>query len=138
MPGKVQRGGAISGGRAANVRLRRLVTMPTRARQNGRRPYTQSGIHTLKRAIPVLGARALPPGNTALGRALREWRQNLLADLGGADAVSTQQIALVDLAVRTKLLADSVDAYVLAMPSPVNKTRRCGFRSIVITQIGPS
>jgi hypothetical protein len=41
------------------------------------------------------------------------------------DAISTQQAALVDLAVRTKLLVDSVDAYVLAMPSPVNRQRRC-------------
>jgi hypothetical protein len=29
------------------------------------------------------------------------------------------------MAVRTKLLIDSVDAYVLAMPSPVNRQRRC-------------
>ena len=49
----------------------------------------------------------------------------LIANLGGEDAVSTQQLALVDLAVRTKLLADSVDAYVLAMPSPVNRQKRC-------------
>jgi hypothetical protein len=33
-------------------------------------------------------------------------------DLGGPDAISTQQAALVDLAVRTKLLVDSVDTYV--------------------------
>lgn len=73
----------------------------------------------------TLGSRALPPKSTALGRALHEWRDALVADLGGADAVSTQQAALVDLAVRTKLLVDSVDAYVLAMPSPVNRQRRC-------------
>ena len=35
------------------------------------------------------------------------------------------QLALVDLAVRTKLLVDSVDAYVLTMPSPVNRQKRC-------------
>src|SRR2546428_13724588 len=29
------------------------------------------------------------------------------------------------MAVRTKLLVDSVDAYVLSMPSPVNRQRRC-------------
>ena len=39
--------------------------------------------------------------------------------------MTTQVMALVDLAVRTKLLVDSVDAYVLAMPSPVNRQRRC-------------
>ena len=73
----------------------------------------------------TLGARALPSKSTALGRALHEWREALVSDLGGPDAVSTQQLALVELAVRTKLLVDSVDAYVLAMPSPVNRQRRC-------------
>src|SRR5215831_18246399 len=87
--------------------------------------YQKHGLHTLRRAVQALGSRALPARSTALGRALHEWRASLIADLGGEDAVSTQQLALVDLAVRTKLLADSVDAYVLAMPSPVNRQRRC-------------
>ena len=56
---------------------------------------------------------------------VREWRTSLIADLGGPDAVSTQQLALVEMALRTKLLVDSVDAYVLAMPSPVNRQKRC-------------
>jgi len=85
----------------------------------------KSGVYTLKRAVRTLGSRALPSKSTALGRALHEWREALLADLGGADVVSTPQLALVDLAVRTKLLVDSVDAYVLSMPSPVNRQRRC-------------
>jgi hypothetical protein len=75
--------------------------------------------------VQTLGARALPSRSTALGRALHEWRASLIADLGGEVAISTQQLALVDMAVRTKLLVDSVDAYVLAMPSPVNRQRRC-------------
>src|SRR5437764_5432154 len=99
--------------------------MPAQTPQHRRRPYLRSGVYTLKKAVQTLGSRALPPKSTALGRALHEWREALLADLGGTDAVSTQQLALVDLAVRTKLLADSVDAYVLAMPSPVNRQRRC-------------
>jgi hypothetical protein len=44
--------------------------------------------------------------------------------------VSTQQLALVDLAVRSKLLVDSVDAYVLAMPSPVNRRSRALHRVV--------
>jgi hypothetical protein len=79
----------------------------------------------LKHAVQTLGSRALPSRSTALGRALHEWRAALVTDLGGDTAVSTQQLALVDLAVRTKLLVDSVDAYVLSMPSPVNRQRRC-------------
>jgi len=99
--------------------------MPARTLKERPRPYTKSGLYTLKRAVAVLGSRALPSKRSALGRALGEWRASLLADLGGVDAVSTQQLALVDLAVRSKLLVDSVDAYVLSMPSPVNRQRRC-------------
>jgi hypothetical protein len=72
-----------------------------------------------------LGTRELLDRRTGVGRALAEWRDALVADLGGPDAVSTQQLALVDMAVRSKLLVDSVDAYVLGMPSPVNKRNRC-------------
>jgi hypothetical protein len=97
---------------------------PTSSPPKRRRGYQKSGIYTLKRAVAALGSRALPSTWTALGRALHEWRSSLVSDLGGEDAVSTQQRALVDLAVRTKLLVDSVDAYVLAMPSPVNRQRR--------------
>ena len=43
-----------------------------------------------------------------------------MRDLGGD--VSTQQLALVDLAM---LLVNSLPAYVLSMPSPVNRQRQC-------------
>ena len=93
--------------------------------QNGPRSYQKSGVYTLKRAVKRLGSRMLPPARSPLGRALREWRESLIADLGGLDAVTTQQLAIVDMAVRTKLLVDSVDAFVLGMPSAVNKRSRC-------------
>lgn len=99
--------------------------MPRISPQDCPRPYTRSGVHTLKKAVQTLGSRALPSKRTALGRALHEWRDALIDDLGGVATISTQQAALIDLAVRTKLLVDSVDAYVLAMPSPVNRQRRC-------------
>jgi len=75
--------------------------------------------------VQTLGKRALPSRSTALGRALHEWRTALVDDLGGPDAVSTQQRSLVDLATTTKLMVDSIDAYVLTMGSLVNKRRRC-------------
>ena len=72
----------------------------------------------------MLGSRALPPSRTALGRELRAWRAALLTDLGGEGAVSTQRETLVDAAVRTKLLVDSIDAYLLGLPSLVDKRHR--------------
>jgi hypothetical protein len=48
----------------------------------------------------------------------------LIQDLGGLDAVSTQEKAVVELAVKTKLILDSIDAWLLSQPSLVNARRR--------------
>ena len=61
---------------------------------------------------------------TTLGKALAQWRRELVADLGGKEAVSAQQIALIELAAGTKLLLDSIDAWLLKQPSLVNARRR--------------
>jgi hypothetical protein len=71
----------------------------------------------------ALGTRAID-GRTGTGRALLAWRGALVRDLGGEDAVSTQQQGVVDLAVRTKLLLDSIDAWLLGQPSLINRRRR--------------
>ena len=56
--------------------------------------------------------------------AIRKWRAELIADLGGDDAVSTQQLAIVDLAGKQKLLLDSIDTWLLSQPSLINKRKR--------------
>ncbi|MEO7329122.1 MAG: hypothetical protein ABI193_11115 [Minicystis sp.] len=61
---------------------------------------------------------------TTVGRQLATWWSDLATDLGGADQLSTQQGALVDEAVKLKLMLDSVDAWVLSQPTLVNKTKR--------------
>jgi len=77
----------------------------------------------MRRAIAKLGSRALD-GRTSLGYALRRWRKDLVGDLGGEDAISTQQAALVDLAVKSKLILDSIDAWLLVQPSLINKQKK--------------
>src|SRR5262245_25241547 len=81
------------------------------------------GLHSLKKAWSQLGNRAID-GRSAAGVAIRKWRRDLIADLGGADAVSTQRLALVDLAVKSKILLDSIDAWLLSQPSLVNARTR--------------
>jgi len=63
-----------------------------------------------------------PDGRTAVAKAMQRWRSELERDLGGN--VSTQQAAIIDLAVKTRLLLDSVDGWLLAQPSLVNKRKR--------------
>ncbi len=81
------------------------------------------GFFSMKRAVRELGDRALD-GRTSIAKALAEWKAELIDDLGGRQAISTQQIAIIDLAVKTKLLLDSVDAWLLTRPSIIDKRRR--------------
>jgi hypothetical protein len=71
-----------------------------------RRNRLRHGLYTMQKAVQTLGSRALPSRSTALGRALHEWRTALIADLGGEDAVLTQQRALVEL-VAVRRAADA-------------------------------
>jgi len=86
------------------------------------RPQTH-GADTLKRAVKVLGRRYIDQ-RTIVGKALAAWRAELLADLGGIDTVSTQELALLEEAVKTKLILDSVDAWLLSQPTLINKRSR--------------
>lgn len=81
------------------------------------------GLHQLKRAVKQLGGRTID-GRTSIGKALLQWQNALIADLGGIDAVSTQQLSLVDVATRTKLILDSVDAWILKQSSVVNARKK--------------
>ena len=67
----------------------------------------------------------LPAADTPVGAVLAERRASLMADLGGQEACSTAQLALIDLAIRQWSLLDSVDAWLLSsLPSLVDKRHR--------------
>ena len=97
--------------------------MRTRSSKKVPRTYSKHGLTRLKVAVKDLGGRVID-GRTALGKSLAQWRAGLLQDLGGSEAVSIQELAVVDLAVKTKLLLDSVDAWLLTQPSLVNARKR--------------
>jgi hypothetical protein len=98
------------------------MTIGDDGRTRGGRPQTH-GTKALKRAVSTLGSRAIDR-RTTMGKALAAWRSELLADLGGIEAVSTQELALVEEAVKTKLILDSVDAWLLMQPSLIAKRSR--------------
>src|SRR5690242_1592618 len=87
----------------------------------GNQRALKHGLTPLKKAVAKLGARAIP-GNTKLGYALKKWRRELIGDLGGD--ISTQQSALIDLCIKSKLLLDSIDAWLLTQPSLINKRKK--------------
>jgi hypothetical protein len=53
---------------------------------------------------------------------LVEWREDLIRDLGGD--VSTQQDAIISLAIKTKLLLDSIDVWLLQQPTLIIKRKK--------------
>jgi hypothetical protein len=81
------------------------------------------GLYALNHTVNTIGNRAIDM-RTITGRALAQWRKDLMQDLGGAEHVSTQQSAIVDLAVKSKLLLDSIDTWLLTQPSLINKKKK--------------
>jgi hypothetical protein len=79
--------------------------------------------YKLKAAVKTLGSRAIDR-RTVLGRALTQWRAEIVQALGGLDAVSPQQLAIIDQATTTKLLLDSVNSWLVTQPSLVNARKR--------------
>ena len=77
----------------------------------------------MKSTLRRLGPRTIDR-RTSLGKHLAAWRADLVVDLGGEGALSTQQRALIDVVVRQKLLLESVDAWLLTQPSLVNSRKR--------------
>src|SRR5262245_51425846 len=96
---------------------------PLASPKRRRRSYKRHGFYTLKTTLRALGPRVIDR-RTSIGKALAEWRDVLVRDLGGASALSMQQSALVDLLVRQKVLLESIDAWLLVQPSLVNARKR--------------
>jgi hypothetical protein len=61
---------------------------------------------------------------SAAARALGQWRRDLVADLGGEDVITTQQRALVEVAARTWLYVNHLDAFLLLQRSLVNRHKK--------------
>lgn len=85
------------------------------------RPRT--GLNALKARVKVRGLAAID-GRTAAARALLDWRSHLVSDLGGETAISAQQRALVEVATRSKLYIDHLDAFLMEQRSLVNAQRK--------------
>ena len=107
----------------ASRQERKADKTPLKSRKKPKRTYSTSGLYALKRAI-----RGLDMGKVdrryRVFRVLAEWRESLLLDLGGQENLSTQQVAIVDLAAKSKLLLDSLDAWLLQQPSLINARKK--------------
>ncbi len=98
------------------------------------RNYQQHGARTLQTALERLGSEGWLDKLGPAGEGLRAWRRGLINDLGGEDKVSTAQLALVDLAVRSYLMLEHIDRWVLSTQNIVNKRDRKVFRIVLDRQ----
>jgi len=95
---------------------------------NGRRKKprgttTQPGYWAAKHALAKFGSHVID-GRSRVAKALDEFRDALIADLGGPDAISQQQRVIIDLAVRTHLMVQSLDNYILTLGSLANRRKK--------------
>jgi hypothetical protein len=88
-----------------------------------RRPYSRHGLNSLMAQVKLRGLHVIDR-RTAAARALITWRAEPVADLRGKSALSAQQRALVETAVRTRLFLEHLDAWLLGQPSLINARRR--------------
>ena len=98
------------------------MTRPTGApvgNQNARR----HGLNALKARVKLRGLQAIDM-RTSAAQALLAWRKAIVADLGGEAAISANQQALIELAVRTRLYLDSLDAWLMEQTSLVVRKKR--------------
>jgi hypothetical protein len=94
----------------------------------------QHGHEPLKKALATfekLGVSAFDIDGP-VGHALCEWRATIIADLGGADAVTQMQLTVIETAARTKLLIDSLDAWLLAVDGRIINKKTQTLYSIVV------
>lgn len=111
-------------GSAIRPSLRRgLIMATTKGNATAAPDQTRHLLTPLRSAVNGTGRRAIDR-RTTRGKALHRWRRALIEHLGGQRAVSPQQLAMVDLAATTKLLVDSVDAWLLSQPSLIDRRRR--------------
>jgi hypothetical protein len=98
-----------------------MIAAPTPRRRP--RAYQTHGLYRAKAAVKALGSRAIDR-RTRVGKALVAWRLEIAGDLGGLEALSAQQRAVLDQAVTLRLLLDSIDAWLLAQPALVDRRKR--------------
>ena len=95
-----------------------MTTKSTRTR-----PYSRHGLAAVKARVQLRGLDGIDK-RTAAAQDLARFKEDLLTDLGGSENISTQELALVDLACRARLFLNHIDAWLMEQESLVNKKRR--------------
>ena len=55
---------------------------------------------------------------------MSEWKAEIVRDLGGMDNLSAQQLGVLEVLTRTKVMLDGVDNFILSQRSLINKRKK--------------
>jgi hypothetical protein len=88
-----------------------------------RRGYSRHGLNALKSRVALRGFAAVDMRSGA-ARSMLAFRDELIAALGGAAVISPQRRKLIDLAARTSLYLDHVDAWLAEQQTLINRRSR--------------
>jgi hypothetical protein len=96
------------------------VVKVTKIRKGGKlTPAKRPDMHGIRTAVMVKGCWKIDKRSIA-AQALFRWKKQLMNALGGEMEVSPQRAALIDMAVRTRLFIESLDAFLLGQKSLLN------------------
>jgi hypothetical protein len=84
---------------------------------------SRHGLKAVMARVKVVGWNAIDM-RSAAAQSMVAWRNELVRDLGGPEALSAQRMAIVDAVVRTKLYIDHLDQYLASQKSLVNKRKK--------------
>jgi hypothetical protein len=121
--------------RSPGAALRGLRRIRDEEPDEAPREYHQSGMHGLRKQLPHILTRisddTLAPHDLSPFEATaRQWRESVITDLGGHDALTTTKLALINTAVGSWLLLSTVDSYLMELASTtgvVNRKHRAAF-----------
>jgi hypothetical protein len=80
------------------------------------------GLPALKRRVAIRGLDAFDL-RSAAARRMIDWRDEFVSALGGQENVTPQEYALLEMLIKTRLLLEHVDGYVLGLDSLVNRKK---------------
>jgi hypothetical protein len=111
--------------------------MPSGMGKKPRRSYQKHGFTQSLRGRSKAG-RGHIDGRSALGRALVEWKADLIEALGGADNISPQERVLIEICARDHMILSSIDAWLMRQSSLIHSKKRQAYPIVLhLAHYGP-
>ena len=88
-----------------------------------RQAPNKPGLVPVMRGVSARGLRAID-GRSVAFRAVKVWRNEIVAALGGEENISAQRKTLLEIAACTRLYLNHVDSYLLELSTLINRRKK--------------